>query len=87
MELTTKSGYPLLTMASLYQKAIRRGDSKLAGFAACEIWDRYPEYLWKRTLVISAEDCDGLVTQEIEALYRSDKVVNAGKKRWEKKQP
>jgi hypothetical protein len=85
MELLTKSGYPLLTIASLYQKAIRRGDAKLAGFAACEIWDRYPEYLWKRTLVISAEDCDGLVTMEIEALYRSDKIVNSAKKKYEKK--
>jgi hypothetical protein len=85
MDLFTKSGYPLLTIASLYQKAIRRGDAKMAGFAACEMWDRYPNYLWKRTLVISAEDCDGLVTTEIEALYRSDKVVNAGKKHWEKR--
>lgn len=80
MELTTKSGYPLLTMASLYQKAIRRGDVRMAAFAAHELWERYSNYLWKRTLVISAEDCAGIITKEIWALFEADNKVNSEKK-------
>lgn len=79
-QLTTKSGYSLFTISSLYQKAIRRCDVPAAGFAANELFDRYEHYLWKRTLVISAEDCHGECTQEILALYWANNEVNRGKK-------
>ena len=79
-QLITKSGHSLFTMSSLYQKAIRRCDVKAAGYAANELFDRYEHYLWKRTLVISAEDCYGECTQEILALYWASNEVNKGKK-------
>ena len=79
-QLITKSGHSLFTMSSLYQKAIRRCDVKAAGYAANELFDRYENYLWKRTLVISAEDCFGECTQEILALYWASQEVNKGKK-------
>ena len=79
-QLITKSGHSLFTMSSLYQKAIRRCDVKAAGYAANELFDRYEHYLWKRTLVISAEDCYGECTQEILALYWASQEVNTGKK-------
>ena len=79
-QLITKSGHSLFTMSSLYQKAIRRCDVKAAGYAANELFDRYEHYLWKRTLVISAEDCYGECTQEILALYWASQEVNKGKK-------
>lgn len=53
------------------QKAIRRGDAKLAGYWAIELFESgYAEYVWRRLLVISAEDCWGILTQEVESLYR-----------------
>lgn len=79
-ELLTRNGHSLLDMASLYQKSIRRGDWKLAAYAAGEMHPRYSDYLWRRTLVIAAEDCHGMMSQEIYALYQSDKEVNSKKK-------
>lgn len=80
MELRTQRGYDLYEVASALQKSIRRADVKLAGYMALELFPRYAEYCWKRLLTISAEDCYGLVTQEIKSLYDSFWVVNKGKK-------
>jgi replication-associated recombination protein RarA len=64
------------------QKTIRRGDTKLAGYFALELFhSRYSEYCWKRLLTISAEDCHGeTITTEIYNLYRSFRLINDGKK-------
>lgn len=80
MELRTQRNYDLYEVASALQKSIRRGDVKLAGFMALELFPRYSEYCWRRLLTISAEDCYGIVTQEIKALYDSFHVINKGKK-------
>ena len=79
-DLRTQRGYDFYEVASALQKSIRRGDVKLAGYMALELFPRYAEYCWKRLLTISAEDCHGLVTQEIKALYDSFHVVNKGKR-------
>ena len=79
-DLRTQRGYDFYEVASALQKSIRRGDAKLAGYMALELFPRYAEYCWKRLLTISAEDCHGLVTQEIKALYDSFHVVNKGKR-------
>ena len=64
-------GYRLGDCVSCVQKAIRRGDTKLAGYFAHElVASGYAGWLWKRLLVISAEDCWGCITAEIEALAR-----------------
>jgi replication-associated recombination protein RarA len=81
----TQRGYELLTVASALQKSIRRGDFKLAGYMALELFPRYSNYAWKRLLTVSAEDCAGIITKEIKALYDSFEVINKGKKEHEKK--
>ena len=80
MELKTQRGYDFYEVASALQKSIRRGDVKMAGYMALELFPRYAEYCWKRLLTISAEDCLPMVTQEIKALYDSFWVINKGKK-------
>ena len=80
MKLRTIRGYALLDVASALQKAIRRGDARLAGYWAIELFEsRYQRYLWRRLLTISAEDCWGLITREIEALMRSWELIDRQK--------
>lgn len=67
-QLYTKNGHSMYDMVSLLQKAIRRGDVEIAGYAANELRGRYNAYLWRRLLAISAEDCYGIMTKEIEAM-------------------
>ena len=80
MELRTQRGYDFYEVASALQKSIRRGDVRLAGYMALELFPRYSEYCWKRLLTISAEDCYGVITKEIMALYDAFHVINKGKK-------
>ena len=59
------------------QKAIRRGDAKLAGYWALELWaSGYGHYVWRRLLTVSAEDCWGILTQEVKALHDSYVEIN-----------
>lgn len=79
-QLTTTRGYILLEVASALQKAIRRGDARLAGYWAIELFEsNFKEYLWRRLLTISAEDCWGVITHEVEALYRSWQIIDKQK--------
>jgi len=80
MKLITQRGYDFYEVASALQKSIRRADVKLAGYMALELFPRYAEYCWKRLLTISAEDCYGVITKEIMALYEAFHVINKGKK-------
>jgi len=76
-DLRTKNGYDFYEVASCLQKAIRRGDANIAGFMALELWTSgFDHYLWKRLFTISAEDCWGIITKEIEALWVGYKLVN-----------
>lgn len=79
MQILTQRGYDFYEVASAVQKTIRRGDEKLAAYFALELFPKYAEYCWKRLLTISAEDCNGIVTQEVKALYDSFWIVNRGK--------
>ena len=59
------------------QKAIRRNDAAVAGYFALELWTSgYRDYVWKRLFTISAEDCHGVLTKEIEALWQGHELVN-----------
>ena len=81
MRLFTKRGYALSDVASCLQKAIRRGDAALGGYMAIEMFESgYHLYCWKRLLTISAEDCAGIITQEIKALHDSFVLLNQGAK-------
>lgn len=80
MRIHTKRGYDLSEVASALQKAIRRGDTRLAGYWALEMWTSgYGPYVWRRLLTVSAEDCWGILTAEIKALHDSYQIVNKGK--------
>lgn len=86
MILKTTRGYDFYEVSSSMQKAIRRNDVAIAGYMALELWhSNYAAYVWKRLFTISAEDCHGIITKEIEALYTGYMVVNAGKKPSEQK--
>ena len=72
MKIRTKKGYDLYVIASALQKAIRRGDTKIACYSALELFHSgFHFYVWKRLLTISAEDCYGAITTEIWALYQT----------------
>ncbi|MFA6134577.1 MAG: hypothetical protein WC869_11240 [Phycisphaerae bacterium] len=80
-ELRTIRGHLLLEVASALQKAIRRGDARLAGYWTIELFESgYREYLWRRLLTVSAEDCWGVITHEVEALFRSWQFIDRQKK-------
>lgn len=76
MRLSTKRGYSMLEVASALRKAIRRADARMAGYWAIELFESdYREYVWRRLLTISAEDCWGLITHEVQALYRGWQMI------------
>lgn len=77
-QLLTQRGYDFYEVASALQKSIRRGDTKVAGYFALELFPQYSTYCWKRLLTISAEDCYGIITKEIKALYDSFNIINQG---------
>ena len=63
-DLVTKNGHNMYDMASMMQKAIRRSNPNLAGYAAYELFGNFHTYMWKRLVVVSAEDCYGIITKE-----------------------
>lgn len=80
-QLKTKKGYDFFLATSAMQKSIRRGDTKIAGYFAIELFESgYKDYVWLRLLTISAEDCWGILTQEIKALHDSWKIADEKKK-------
>ena len=64
----TRNGRNFYEVTSAMQNAIRKGDYEVAGYAMWELLPEYLGYLRKRLLVISAEDCFGVITKEILAL-------------------
>ena len=78
--MKTTRGYLLSEVVSALQKAIRRADVRLAGYWAIEMFEsNFREYLWRRLLTISAEDCWGVITHEVEALYRGWQMIDKQK--------
>lgn len=81
MKPKTKRGFDLYEVASCLQKSIRRGETALAGYMAVELFESgFAKYCWKRLLTVSAEDCAGVITTEIKALYDSWVILNEGAK-------
>ena len=81
MVYMTVRKHKLLDVSSALQKAIRRADARLGGYWAVELFESgYQQYLWRRLLTISAEDCWGLISFEIEALYHSWNLIQKRKK-------
>lgn len=73
----TKNGHDFFAVSSLLQKAIRRGDVEFAARACNELLPKYANYCWNRLMIISAEDCAGLVTQEVIALWTAWRKTTA----------
>jgi replication-associated recombination protein RarA len=77
MQLRTTRGYNFSEVSSAMQNAIRRAEAKLAGNWALELSaSGFGRYVWKRLLTISAEECWGIITQEVKALQDGYLVVN-----------
>jgi len=81
---TTRSNHNMYDMASLLQKAVRRGDAELAGFAAYEMYGSYHKVMWNRMMTIASEDCWGILSKELVSLRQKDEELNAGKKGYAK---
>ena len=80
-KLRTKNGYDFYEVASALQKSIRRNDVVVAAFFGVELCQSgFGNYVWKRLYTISAEDCWGLITHEIDALHNGYVLVNKGAK-------
>ncbi len=80
-ERKTIKGYDFYEVSSALQKSIRRADKKYSGYFALELFHSgFHNYVWKRLLTISAEDCYGLITKEILALRESFYLINEGVK-------
>ena len=78
---TTNRGYNIYKVLSALQKAIRRGNARLACYWAAELYESgFGPHVWNRLLVISAEDCWGTVTQHIEALRQEVKALESADK-------
>lgn len=79
--ITTRNGYDFFECSSALQKSIRRNDIVTAAYFAVELWaSGYGNYVWKRLYTVSAEDCWGLITHEIDALHNGYELVNKGAK-------
>lgn len=70
-QMLTRTGKSFWDVTSAMQNAIRKGDYELAGYCFWELLPQYTPYLRKRLLVISAEDCFGVITKEILALTKT----------------
>ena len=68
----TRHGHNMFEVSSLIQKALRRRDAAMAYYAANELIPKYRNYLWKRLLTVSAEDCYDLITGRIVELHTND---------------
>lgn len=80
MIIKTVQGYDFFECSSAMQKAIRRADAVVAGYFALELWHSgYRDYVWKRLFTISAEDCYGIITKEVEALWQGHEFANKNK--------
>lgn len=78
--IRTKRGYDLYEVASALQKSIRRGDIRIAGYFAMELFaSGYANYCWKRLLTVSAEDVESFITKEIVSLHYGFTLINTPK--------
>jgi len=68
----TRHSHNMFEVSSLIQKALRRRDANMAYYAANELIPKYRNYLWKRLLTVSAEDCFDMITGRIVQLHTQD---------------
>lgn len=68
----TRHYHNMFEVSSMIQKSIRRQDYDHAYYAANELIPKYRNYLWKRLLTVSAEDCFDLVTHKVVEYRKKD---------------
>lgn len=82
-QLKTKKGYDFFEASSAFQKAIRRCNESAALFWMAEFYDSHKgEYLWKRMMIIVAEDiglAEPHLHTHVRELYESYKYMLAKK--------
>ena len=76
-QMLTRTNRSFWEVTSVMQNSIRKGDYELAGHCLWELLPGYTPYLRKRFLVISAEDCFGVITK---ALTQALALMCAAKK-------
>lgn len=76
----SRNGHSIFEISSLIQKALRRSDTRMALYAAAEMLPKYRNYLWKRLLTVSAEDCHDMITHKIMKLHSDDICGSSGYK-------
>lgn len=64
-QMTTRTNRSFWEVTSAMQNSIRKGDYEIAAYCLWELLPQYTPYLRKRLLVISAEDCYGIITKEV----------------------
>lgn len=64
-QMLTRTERSFWEVTSAMQNSIRKGEYEIAGHCLWELLPGYTPYLRKRLLVISAEDCFGVITKEI----------------------
>ncbi len=74
----SRNGHSIFEISSLIQKALRRSDTRMALYAAAEMLPKYRNYLWKRLLTVSAEDCHDMLTHKIMKLHSEDVCGSLG---------
>jgi replication-associated recombination protein RarA len=76
-KMVTKRGYDYWEVESALEKAVRRGDGRMAGYWALELCDSgYQGHVWKRLHIMACEDIAEPMTKEIEALKQTHDAVN-----------
>lgn len=74
----SRNGHSIFEISSLIQKSLRRSDTNMALYASAEMLPKYRNYLWKRLLTVSAEDCHDMITHKIYELHEGDKCTQSG---------
>ena len=74
-QMQTVRGYILTECVGAMQKSIRRGDARMACYFAHEAFNsNFREYVWRRLLIICAEDMER-ITFEIISLRKAYEIV------------
>ena len=75
----TKNGYTADDMMAMLHSSVSQSGIPHASYAVQELYTRFRKQMWNLLLAASDEDCHGVMTEEIMALYSTDDKVN-GKK-------
>jgi replication-associated recombination protein RarA len=72
-QILAYSGGPMDEAISSLQKCIRLGREQGACYWGMQVWGKYPQYFWRRMMIICSEDCaaDPMTAVQLQALYQN----------------